>query len=62
MLGIKDPLSIESDDEALDKFCENMKFEDGWYYITWPWKGDNMHLPDNFGLVFKGMKLLIHHL
>ena len=62
MIGIKDPLSIESDDEALDKFCENIKFEDGRYYITWPWKGDNIHLPDNFGLAFKRMKLLIHRL
>ena len=24
-LGIKDPLSTESDDEALDKFCKNIQ-------------------------------------
>lgn len=53
LIGIKDPLSTESDDEALDKFCENIKFTDGRYYITWPWKSDNICLPDNFGLTFR---------
>ena len=62
MIGIKDPLSTESDDEALEKFCENVKFLNGRYHVTWPWKGDNVDLPDNFGLAFKRMKSLVHRL
>ena len=62
LIGIKDPLSTESDDEALEKFCENIKFLNGRYHITWPWKGDNVDLPDNFGLAFKRMKSLVHRL
>ena len=26
MIGIKDPLSVESDEEALNKFCKNIMF------------------------------------
>ena len=55
-------LSTESDDEALDKFCRNIKFLNGQYHITWPWKSDNVDLPDNFGLAFKRMKSLVHRL
>ena len=37
-IGIKDPLSIECDDEVLDKFCKKIQFKDGRYHITWPWR------------------------
>ena len=45
-IGIKGPM-IESDDHlALHKF--SIRFEDGSYQITWPWKGINTCLPDNY--------------
>ena len=34
--GIKDPMSKESDEEAIDRFCKTIKFEDGRYQVTWP--------------------------
>ena len=62
MIGITDPLSTERDDEALDKFCKNIQFKDGWYHITWPWREGNICLLDNVVLAFKRMKLLVHRL
>ena len=62
IIGIKDPLSTESDDEALDKFCKNIQFKDGRYHTTWSWREGKICLPDNFILAFKRMKLLVHRL
>ena len=37
-IGISDPPFGDSDDEALQKFNETVKFDDGRYQVTWPWK------------------------
>ena len=33
-IGIKDPMSKESDEETIEKFCKTIKFEDGRYQVT----------------------------
>ena len=33
VIGIKDPILKESDDEALQKFCNSIEFKEGRYHI-----------------------------
>ena len=61
-IGIKDPLTPDCDDEDLHKFCKSIKFNKGRYYIAWPWKQENVCLPDNYTLAVKHMKSLVNRL
>ena len=47
-LGIRDPLDLTNDDKALKQFNDSIRFTEGRYQITWPWKCDHPDLPDNF--------------
>ena len=60
VIGIKDPLTPDSDNEVLHKFCESIRFNKGRYYIAWPWKQENICLPDNYTLAVKRMKSLVN--
>lgn len=42
----EDKLCIE-DKQAMKNFKENLIFEEGRYYVTWPWKEDDADLPQN---------------
>ena len=35
-LGISEPVSVNDDDKALQKFNEAVRFENGRYQVTWP--------------------------
>ena len=59
-IGIKDPLSVGNDDEALRRFNDTIMFEDKRYQVTWPWKGDDICLPDNFKLAMGRLRSLVH--
>ena len=48
----------ESDDEALEKFCESIKYQDRRYQVTWPWKSDTVCLTDNYEVAIRRMKSL----
>ena len=61
-MGIADPIDREGDNEALEKFCETIKFVDGRYKVTYPWKRDKSELPDNSKVAMRRMKLLVHRL
>ena len=42
--------SISDDDQALSKFGETVKFAEGRYMVTWPWKDEKLSLPQNYQL------------
>uniref|UniRef100_A0AC34FDI0 Integrase catalytic domain-containing protein n=1 Tax=Panagrolaimus sp. ES5 TaxID=591445 RepID=A0AC34FDI0_9BILA len=53
-LGIKD--SVEDEEQILEKFKQNVKFEDRRYYVSWPEKEDHDELPTNAGLALGRLK------
>ena len=57
-IGITDPFNTDDNDQALRKFCDTVKFENGRYYVCWPWKSDSVVLPDNFHVAVRRMKSL----
>ena len=61
-IGINDPLMVNDNDEALEKFNRNIKFERGRYQVTWPWKCEDICLSDNYCLALSRMKMLLNRL
>ena len=61
-IGIKDPMSKESDEEAIEKFCSTIKFEEGRYQVSWPWKLNGICVSDNFEVAVRRMKSLVRRL
>ena len=37
-IGVCDPIHVEDDDRALEKFNNTICYQEGQYFITWPWK------------------------
>ena len=58
-IGIKEPFRETDDDLALQRFSESMRFEDNHYQVTWPWKEEDLNLPENFELALGRLKSLI---
>ena len=52
-IGICDPIHVKDDDRALDKFNNTICYQEGQYFITWPWKSDDVELPENFDIAFE---------
>ena len=46
--GINDPMVVETDEEALRKFNETIKFKNSRYKVTWPWRNEDICLSENF--------------
>ena len=61
-IGIRDPVGAESDDDALMRFGETIRYENGRYQVTWPWKSDDISLPDNYQVAEDRMKSLVRRL
>ena len=58
-IGINDS-PVESDnDVALKKFSEALKYDEGRYTVTWPWKEEQPDLPDNRALALGRLKSLV---
>ena len=58
-IGINDS-PIESDDDiAQKKFSETLKYEQGRYTVSWPWKEDQPDLPENRNLALGRLKSLV---
>ena len=55
-IGIKDNGAKSDDDIAMETFKENIKFQDGRYYVTWPWKEKHPDLPSNRELAYSRLK------
>ena len=51
---------VESDnDVALKEFSETLKYDEGRYTVTWPWKQERPDLPDNRALTLGRLKSLV---
>ena len=46
----------------LNILMRQSKFSDGRYQVTWPWKGDEFSLSDNYSAAMARMKMFIHRL
>ena len=58
-IGIDDS-PVESDnDVALKKLSETLKYDEGRYIVTWPWKEEQPDLPDNRALALGRLKSLV---
>ena len=61
-IGINDS-PVETDDNvALQRFTETLKYDNGRYKVTWPWKKDRLDLPENRTLALGRLKSLIHRM
>ena len=58
-IGITDLLETNDDENALIRFNNTVKFVDGRYQVTWPWKAGNVLLPDNYKVAFDRLKSLV---
>ena len=61
-IGIIDSPSTSDDDKALEMFNNTVKFEDGRYLVTWPWKESHPSLPDNYQLAVGRLKSTLQRL
>ena len=57
-IGISDPLEITDDDKALETFNSSICFEDGRYQIQWPWKYENLDIPENLDIAVGRLRSL----
>ncbi|CAC5404955.1 unnamed protein product [Mytilus coruscus] len=55
-IGISDDDNSTEDSRALKMFKETLEYSNGRYYVTWPWKNDNVDLPVNRVLVLSRLK------
>lgn len=61
-IGIRD-CPVESDNKvALSKFNETLRYENGRYTVTWPWKDENPDLPENRTLALGRLKSLVRRM
>ena len=61
-LGISEPVSVNDDDKALQKFNDTVRFEDGRYQVTWPWKEECHSLPTNYELAMGRLRSFVNRL
>ena len=40
-ISINDPMVVETDEEALRKFNETIRFKNSRYQVTWPWRNED---------------------
>ena len=57
-IGINDLPDLTDDDTALEQFNNSICFENGRYYVKWPWKCDSLDLPENLDVAIGRMKSL----
>ena len=53
---------LTNDDTALEQFDNSICFENGRYYVKWPWKYDSLDLPENLDIGIGRMKSLAKRL
>ncbi|CAG2197218.1 unnamed protein product [Mytilus edulis] len=58
-IGISDDDNSTEDSRVLEMFKETLEYSNGRYYVTWPWKNDNVDLPVNRDLALSRLKSCI---
>ena len=60
-IGIKEPI-IPDDDMAMEHFENSIQYSDGRYHVSWPWKTNNVELPDNYKLAHGRLQSVLKQL
>ena len=55
-IGIQDLTEGSCDNEVLHTFKDTLRYENGGYKVTWPWKSEKSDLPDNYTLALGLLK------
>lgn len=55
-IGVTDLVNESNDEIAVKNFKETVKFENGMYQVTWPWKEESPDLPPNRELAISRLK------
>ena len=54
---------VESDNSvAFNKFNETLRYENGRYIVTWPWKNEKTNLPENRTLAVGRLKSMVRRM
>ena len=61
-IGITDDIVKTNDEVAMENFKETVKFENGRYQVTWPWRDEITELPTNRQLSLGRLKSTISRL
>ena len=61
-IGITESPLKSDDDQAIENFNKTVKFTNGRYSVTWPWKELNPMLPDNYYLAEGRLKSTLQRL
>ena len=61
-IGILDNPTNTDDEKAMQNFRETLKRDNGRYQVTWPWKRDDLDLPENRGLAVGRLKSLVNRI
>ena len=57
-IGITPPDKVEDNDGVMRHFNETITKVDGRYQVTWPWRDEEVKLPENFELSLRRLKSL----
>lgn len=60
--GISESVTVNDDDKAPQKFNDTVRFEDGRYQVTLPWKDESPLLPTNHELAMGRLKSPVNRL
>ena len=61
-IGITDSPVESGNSVAFNKFKETLRYENGRYTVTWPWKDEIPNLPDNRTLAVGRLKSLVRRM
>ena len=61
-LGIKDSLKVNDDDQALKQFYQTLEFKYNRYVVSWPYKGFNKVISDNYQLCYFRLRSVFNRL
>ena len=61
-IGVVDNSTLSNDETAKSMFKDTLKFEEGRYQVTWPWKEEHPDLPVNHELAMGRLKSFISRL
>ena len=61
-IGLTDNPTLSDDDQALQRFNQTVRFQDGRYHVRLSWKSSDVSLPTNYGLALGRLSSLSRRL
>ena len=59
-VGIEEECEINMENPTADNFENTIRFVNGRYFVSWPWKEDATDLPENYELAYGRLKSLLN--